>query len=111
MTRAVVYSALLGALVVTAAASLGAEDKPAPAKKATIEDVEKLRGKGDVVIEYADQGNDSVYSTIDYTLAANVENLFMSGKDNTLSRLPYLDVPRPQPPPSCMWLLPAIPLQ
>jgi Ca2+-binding RTX toxin-like protein len=38
--------------------------------------------KGDVVIEYADQGTDSVYSSIDYTLGENVENLFMTGKDD-----------------------------
>jgi serralysin len=38
--------------------------------------------KGDVVIEYADQGTDSVYSSIDYTLGDNVEYLFLNGKDD-----------------------------
>jgi Ca2+-binding RTX toxin-like protein len=38
--------------------------------------------KGDVVIEYADQGTDSVYASIDYTLGDNVEYLFQTGKDD-----------------------------
>ena len=34
---------------------------------------------GDVVTENANEGNDAVYSTIDYTLTANVENLVLQG--------------------------------
>ena len=34
---------------------------------------------GDVIIENANEGNDSVSSGINYTLEANVENLFLSG--------------------------------
>ncbi|WP_431265325.1 Ig-like domain-containing protein [Roseateles chitinivorans] len=34
---------------------------------------------GDQVVEYANKGNDTVLSSIDYTLGANVENLVLSG--------------------------------
>jgi len=37
---------------------------------------------GDTVVEMANQGNDIVYSTISYTLGANVENLQLSGTAN-----------------------------
>ena len=37
---------------------------------------------GDVVVENADQGSDSVQSSVTYTLSANVENLTLTGKAN-----------------------------
>ena len=36
---------------------------------------------GDVVIEYAGEGDDSVHASISYTLGANVENLSLDGGD------------------------------
>ncbi|MDD5244819.1 MAG: calcium-binding protein, partial [Syntrophorhabdaceae bacterium] len=36
---------------------------------------------GDVIAEYADEGTDTVYSSITYTLTANVENLTLTGND------------------------------
>jgi len=33
--------------------------------------------QGDTIIEYANEGNDSVYSSISYTLPDNVENLYL----------------------------------
>jgi len=38
--------------------------------------------KGDIVIEYAGQGDDTVYASIDYTLTDNVEQLFLTGKND-----------------------------
>ena len=37
---------------------------------------------GDVVTENAEEGTDTVYSSIDYVLGANVENLVLTGYDN-----------------------------
>ena len=37
---------------------------------------------GDSVIENLDEGTDAVFSTIDYTLTANVETLVLQGSDN-----------------------------
>jgi Ca2+-binding RTX toxin-like protein len=37
---------------------------------------------GDVVTELADEGTDSVFSTVSYTLSANVENLILQGSAN-----------------------------
>jgi Ca2+-binding RTX toxin-like protein len=34
------------------------------------------------IIEYPDEGTDTVYSSISYTLGANVENLFLTGHDH-----------------------------
>ena len=34
---------------------------------------------GDIVVEAADSGTDSVYASVNYTLGANVENLYLSG--------------------------------
>ena len=36
---------------------------------------------GDVITEYADEGTDTVYSSITFTLTANVENLTLTGND------------------------------
>ncbi|KQS04188.1 hypothetical protein ASG11_07930 [Sphingomonas sp. Leaf357] len=37
---------------------------------------------GDIVVELPGQGNDAVYTTVNYTLTANVENLMLSGTGN-----------------------------
>ena len=42
-------------------------------------DTYKVSAKGDVVVELAGEGNDTVISVVDYTLGANVENLVLQG--------------------------------
>lgn len=37
---------------------------------------------GDVVVENADEGYDSVYSTISYTIGSNIEDLYLWGEDS-----------------------------
>lgn len=37
---------------------------------------------GDTIVEYANEGNDTVITHVDYTLGANVENLTLSGPDS-----------------------------
>lgn len=45
-----------------------------------------VRGQGDVVIENVNEGTDNVFSFIDYTLGANVENLtLLDGADSSSS--------------------------
>ncbi len=39
----------------------------------------RIDNEGDQAVEAADEGTDTVYSSIDYTLAANVENLVLTG--------------------------------
>lgn len=63
---------------------------PAPAGSG--DDVYTVRSAADVVTEAANSGNDTVHSYIDYTLGANVENLWMeaaghTGKGNALGNL------------------------
>lgn len=43
------------------------------------DDIYYVDSRNDMVIEIADRGNDSVYSSISYTLSANVENLTLTG--------------------------------
>lgn len=43
------------------------------------DDVYYVADAGDVVIEHADEGEDDVFSTIDYTLTAHVEHLTLQG--------------------------------
>ncbi|MBM6594521.1 calcium-binding protein [Microvirga pudoricolor] len=45
----------------------------------TGDDVYFVDNPGDLVLEAPNAGNDSVYSSIDYTLTANVENLYLTG--------------------------------
>ena len=45
-------------------------------------DIFTVENTGDVVVEFADQGFDTVNSFISYTLAANVERLMLEGLDN-----------------------------
>lgn len=47
------------------------------------DDIYFVRTAKDVVIEEANEGNDSVYASIDYTLAANVETLRLLGEGLT----------------------------
>lgn len=42
-----------------------------------------VKDTGDVIVEYAGDGNDTVWSTVDYTLSANVENIAAAGTANT----------------------------
>jgi Ca2+-binding RTX toxin-like protein len=39
-----------------------------------------VNNQGDVIIEYANQGYDTVYASIDYRLDENVEALVLTGK-------------------------------
>ena len=45
-------------------------------------DVYFVDDAGDVVIENANEGNDTVYASIDYGLTANVDNLILQGSAN-----------------------------
>ena len=45
-------------------------------------DVYFVDNAGDVVIENANEGNDTVYASIHFGLSANVENLVLQGSDN-----------------------------
>src|SRR5262249_55279526 len=45
-------------------------------------DVYVVDNAGDMVIENANEGSDAVFSTIDYTLTANVETLVLQGSGN-----------------------------
>ena len=45
-------------------------------------DVYFVDNAGDVVIENANEGNDTVYASIDYGLTANVDNLILQGSAN-----------------------------
>lgn len=42
-------------------------------------DIYYVQDAGDVVVEYADEGTDMVYSWLDYTLGNNVEDLWLRG--------------------------------
>ena len=68
----------------------GSTTTPAPAGSG--DDVYTVRSAADVVTEAANSGNDTVHSYIDYTLGANVENLWLeaaglTGKGNALDNL------------------------
>ncbi len=43
------------------------------------DDTYYVENAGDVIVENLSEGNDNVYSSIDYTLSENVENLFLTG--------------------------------
>ena len=45
-------------------------------------DVYYVDTTGDTIVELLNEGNDTVYSQINYTLGANLDNLFLSGSDN-----------------------------
>ena len=45
-------------------------------------DVYFVDNVGDLVIENVNEGTDAVFSTVDYTLTANVENLVLQGAGN-----------------------------
>jgi Ca2+-binding RTX toxin-like protein len=45
-------------------------------------DVYFVDNAGDVVIENVNEGNDTVYASIDYGLTANVDNLILQGSAN-----------------------------
>lgn len=40
-----------------------------------------VKNPGDIVVEYADAGNDTIHTTVSYTLPANVENLILDGSN------------------------------
>ena len=44
-----------------------------------------VRGSGDVVVENSNEGTDNVFSFIDYTLGANVENLTLLDGEDSIS--------------------------
>jgi Ca2+-binding RTX toxin-like protein len=46
------------------------------------DDVYIVDSSSDVVVESANQGNDTVYSSVTYTLSNNVENLILTGSSN-----------------------------
>ncbi len=45
-------------------------------------DIYRVDNTGDVVVENADEGTDTVYSSIAYTLGDNVENLISTGSQD-----------------------------
>lgn len=72
----------------------GSTDTPTttPTRAGSGDDSYTVRSAADVVTEAANSGNDTVHSYIDYTLGANVENLWLeaaglAGKGNTLDNL------------------------